>query len=286
VSTHHSSGPAATLAPQLLSNWLTALERRHLADLTFSEVARALRALSANYVERRERLARRTALDSAGKRAAYALYYSPLHVLTLMPMLAALRVGETAVRSVLDLGCGAGAAGATFAASVTPHAQVIGIDEHPWALDEAGVTYRAFGLEARTRRGDVARAPLPRVVDAIVVGWVVNELDAPARQMLLPKLLSAAKAGTHVLIVEPIATRLSPWWPEWSQAFATVGGRADEWRFPVTLPDLLQRLDRAAGLRHDELTARSLYVAPSRTSKGRDATETIRGPERRSRRPA
>ena len=58
------------------------LEERHFADLTFAEVARALRALSSTYVERRERLATQSAFDSAGKRAAYALYYSPLHFLT------------------------------------------------------------------------------------------------------------------------------------------------------------------------------------------------------------
>ena len=43
-------------------------------------------------------------------------------------------------------------------------------------------------------------------------------------------------------------------------AFTRIGGRADEWRFPIQLPDWLARLDRAAGLRHDELTARSIYV--------------------------
>ena len=40
----------------LTSAWLEALERRHLADLTVSEVSRALRALSSCYVERRDKL--------------------------------------------------------------------------------------------------------------------------------------------------------------------------------------------------------------------------------------
>jgi hypothetical protein len=66
------------------------------------------------------------------------------------------------------------------------------------------------------------------------------------------------------LIVEPIATRVSPWWPEWAHAFQSSGGRADEWKFRVELPDLLKRFDRAAGLRHDELKARSLFVDPRR----------------------
>ncbi|MBA3888795.1 MAG: hypothetical protein H0X67_24180, partial [Acidobacteria bacterium] len=58
--------------------WLEALEGRHLSDLTPAEVARALRALSSCYVERRSKLARGGALDSAGKRAAFALFYAPL----------------------------------------------------------------------------------------------------------------------------------------------------------------------------------------------------------------
>src|SRR4051794_34952504 len=62
-----------------VSTWLDALDQRHLADLTSSEVARALRALSSCYVERRARLATGGALDSAGKRAAFALFYAPLH---------------------------------------------------------------------------------------------------------------------------------------------------------------------------------------------------------------
>jgi hypothetical protein len=39
------------------------------------------------------------------------------------------------------------------------------------------------------------------------------------------------------------------------------GGRADEWRFRVPLPDVVARLDRAAGLDHRELTCRSLWIA-------------------------
>jgi hypothetical protein len=64
-----------------LEAWVQALEARHLADLTFSEVSRALRALSSAYVERRARLSSGAALSGAGKRAAFALFYGPLHYL-------------------------------------------------------------------------------------------------------------------------------------------------------------------------------------------------------------
>ena len=57
------------------------LETRHLADLTFPEVSRSLRALSSGYVERRTRLTEGAPLAGRGKRAAFALFYGPLHFL-------------------------------------------------------------------------------------------------------------------------------------------------------------------------------------------------------------
>jgi hypothetical protein len=246
-----------------LRAWLDALERRHMADLEFAEVTRALRALSSTYVERRARLAERSAFDSAGKRAAYALFYSPLHYLTVREIARALGVasaGEAASGAVVDLGCGGGAAGAAWAVHTGGAPPVIGIDSHPWALAEAAFTYKCFGLDGSVRRGHAARVTLPRRTGTVILGWVLNELDDASRAALQRTLLSAAAAGARVLIVEPIATRVSPWWEDWSAAFVERGARADEWRFPVTLPDLLQRFDRAAGMRHDELKARSLWI--------------------------
>lgn len=245
----------------MLASWLSALEARHLADLSFSEVTRALRALSATYVERRERLERRSAFDSAGKRAAYALYYSPLHFLVVREVVGALALANRPVEHIVDVGCGAGAAGAAWAVSLPAPAAVTGIDAHPWALSEAAFTYRQLGLRGETHRGDAARLRLRGRVDAIVAGWVVNELSDEARGAFRELLLTQARRGVPVLIVEPIATRVSPWWPAWTEAFAPLGGRTDEWRFRVELPDLLKRFDRAAGLRHDELTARTLFVS-------------------------
>ena len=44
------------------------------------------------------------------------------------------------------------------------------------------------------------------------------------------------------------------------ERFVEAGGRADRWRFTAELPERLRLLDRAAGLDHRELTARSLYL--------------------------
>jgi hypothetical protein len=241
-------------------DWLEALQRRHLADLEFSQVTRAVRALSARYVERRTRLAERGGLDTAGKRAAYAVYYSPLHFLIVRSVVESLPASLPSGSTLADLGCGGGAAGAAWGSFLG--ADVIGVDTHPWAVAEAPHAYRAFGLKFDMRRAHVVHTPIARKAKGIVLGWVVNELDAEARDALLGRLLEAAGRGVATLILEPIATRLVPWWPDWVEAFKRIGGRADEWRFPVTLPDWLARLDRAAGMRHDELTARSIYIAP------------------------
>ena len=68
------------------------------------------------------------------------------------------------------------------------------------------------------------------------------------------------RSGARVLVVEPISRRLSPWWPAWAEAFASAGGRADEWRFSAALRPTQQQLARASGLDPRELTARSLFA--------------------------
>jgi SAM-dependent methyltransferase len=241
--------------------WMAALEVRHLADLTFPEVSRALRALSSAYVERRSRLAAGAALDGAGKRAAFALFYGPLHYLLVCEILRALPRMARSLPRFVDLGCGTGAAGAAWATVCGGSPVGLGIDRHPWALAEAARTYTAFGITARTRQGDAAGAPFPKAPCAILAAFTVNELADDARATLQARLLDRAAHGDSVLLVEPIARRVAPWWDGWKAAFGAVGGRVDEWRISVELPPLVAKLDRAAGLNHRELTARSLWLA-------------------------
>ncbi len=243
-----------------VGQWLEGLEKRHFADLTRPEVGRALRALSSCYVERRGRLAEGGALSGAGKRAAFALFYGPLHFLVVDHIVRGLPSASDTISQVYDLGCGTGAAGAAWALQRTG-VRIAGVDRHPWAVSEANWTYGMLGLTGRAAQGDLARARLGGGRGtAILAAYAMNELPAPARQGMLVRLLEAAAAGTAVLIVEPIARRMSPWWAEWSRAFLEAGGRADEWRFPSTLPPPQRDLARAAGLRPHELTARSLFA--------------------------
>src|SRR4051794_23715095 len=127
-----------------LDVWLAALDKRHLADLTPSETARALRALSSCYVERRQKLASGGALDSAGKRAAFALFYAPLHFLVTRAIVRSLD-GSRQIAHLLDLGCGTGSAGAAWALECEACA-IRGIDRHPWAVAEANWTYGVLDL--------------------------------------------------------------------------------------------------------------------------------------------
>lgn len=239
--------------------WVTALESRHLADLTFPEVARALRALSSAYVERRNRLADGAALSGAGKRAAFALFYGPLHFLLVGEIVARLGAADVRAQQVVDLGCGTGAAGAAWASAFAAPRRVLGIDRHPWALAEAAWTYDTFDLRAETRRGDAATVRFAPHA-AIVAAFAVNELSADGRGRLLDSLIAAATGGSAVLIVEPLAKSAVRWWPSWRDAVVANGGRDDEWRFRVELPPIVAKLDRAAGLDHRELTGRSLFI--------------------------
>ena len=77
---------------------------------------------------------------------------------------------------------------------------------------------------------------------------------------LLHRLIARATDGDRVLIVEPLAGFVAPWWNDWRQAFQAAGGRDDEWRFRVELPAIVAKLDRAAGLNHRELKARSSWL--------------------------
>ena len=239
--------------------WIHDLETRHLSELRFAEVSRALRALSSTYIERRRTIHHGSALAGAGKRAAFALFYGPLHYLIVREVVRRLEP-DAARRSLLvDLGCGTGASGAAWAAEDSTIRQAVAIDRNPWSIAEASRTYRHFGVPARTRQDEMASAAWPPGA-ALLAAFSVNELTGDTRDRLLDRFLDRARRGDAVLVVEPVARSIAPWWSAWQAAFSAAGGRADEWRFRTELPDIVAKLDRAAGLDHRELTARSLWL--------------------------
>ncbi len=244
--------------------WFAALEKRHRERLEFAEIRRALQALSSLYVERREKLGAGKALESDGKRAAFALFYAPLHFLLVREVVRAVGAAIPGPRTLTDLGCGTGSAGLAWALEGRGAIAVEGIDRSGWAVQEArwNATRLAASRELRARfaTGDLTRVPLSPAPGAILLAFTVNELLPAAQSQLLAPLLAAARQGSRVLVVEPLARRDLPFWDEWSAQFQAAGGRADEWRFPAALPPTLKLLDKAAGLDHHTLTGRSLYL--------------------------
>lgn len=239
--------------------WLAALEARHLADLTFRETVRSLRALSSVYVERRGRLREGAAFSGHGKRAAFAVFYGPIHFLLLRHIVDALPGATDITAPLVDLGCGTGASSAAWASACARVPDVVAIDRHAWAAGEAHRTYAQFGVRARVRVGDVARVRLPERA-TILAAFTLNELTASDRDTVLAQLTRHARRGGRVLIVEPLAGSAVPWWETWRERFEPLGGRADQWRVPIELPPLVEKLDRAAGLDHRMLTGRSIWV--------------------------
>jgi len=257
------NGPS--VMDDMFAGWLAALEARHLADLRVPEVTRALRALSSAYVQRRHTIARGGALDSAGKRAAFALVYAPLHFLAMRHVVRHLQAQTPAPDTIVDLGCGTGAAGAAWAVEANGAPRVIGIDRHPWALAEARWTYRQLGLRGDARQGDAARfRPSPAFCArgrlCIIAAYALNELTEGSRQTLARTLIDAGTRGTRVLILEPISRAVTPWWDSVADDVVTAGGRNDEWHIPLDLPPMLRMFDKAAGLEHRAIKARSLYL--------------------------
>jgi SAM-dependent methyltransferase len=261
VTDKHVRGESA-----VFEQWVDELFARYETELRPREVARALAALTRDYVERRRRLLGGDALGGRGKRAAFALYYAPRHYAVLREVLRRL-VGRTwRPPRILDLGCGVGVAGAAWSRLHPEPPPVLGIDLRAWVLAEARLTYRALGVPGRTFLRPLARLRWPAPPFGVVAAFTVNELLAAERARLLERLRRGAERGSAALVVEPLATRIVPWWPAWSAAFRAHGGRADEWKLDIELPDRVVALGRAAHLDPSAIGARTLWLPAARRS--------------------
>lgn len=253
--------------------WVAALIERHRADLQFAEVRRGLQALSAQYVQRR--LTRGSApLEGRGKRAAFALYYAPLHYAVVAGVCTELDLQPP--RVVHDWGCGTGVGAAAWARTAPRATQLFGVDASRWALDEARWNWRALQLSGRTTVGDLARVRPPPAPPApgetgIVLAFAANELPDGVRAHVLQVLRAAADAGCALLVIEPIARGIAPFWDDWRAALAPLGAEAHEHRFAAELPEALAAYGRAAKLDHRVLTARSLHLDPRKRAVVRGA---------------
>ncbi|MEO8483743.1 MAG: class I SAM-dependent methyltransferase [Acidobacteriota bacterium] len=272
------TGPVKTVPlPDVVERWTNAVIDRHMGSMTTTEFLKAARALSARYVERRSELGKRSPIDSAGKRAAFAGFFAPLHLVTAIGAIHALGPAIAPVSHLTDLGCGTGVASAAWALTMPTPATITGVDIDAWSLDEAVWNWRALGLAGRTSRGDLLGGTAPQRrsrqshgAEAIVLGWSVNELSPASRHQLLATLLERVRRGVSLLVLEPLARSAVPWWADWSGPVLAAGGRADEWKLNMRLPERLQELDHAAGFRRDALGVRTLFVGPGRSDGAPD----------------
>jgi precorrin-6B methylase 2 len=240
-------------------SWLEAAVGRYVPPLTFTEVRKGVQALSSLYVERRSGggLGPRSH-EGQGKRAALATYFGPLHFLTVHHAMSGFGRFDERAR-IVDLGTGTGASGAAAALRLDAVPEILGIDRSGWMLSEARRTWSAFGLRGRAVRGRLPGAfPRIRPTDLIVLGWVVNELEGTEREGLLEKLVSAVGRGARLLVAEPLAERITPWWPDWVRTLGGVGLEEGMVRVAIERHPWIRDLDRASGLDHRTIGARLL----------------------------
>ena len=256
---------AASPADGLRAEWLAALEQRHLANLTKQEFTRAVRALSARYVERRGQLPDRSPLDSAGKRAAFALFYAPLHFVT--AQLALREVGvRTDFSTLVDLGCGTGVCSAAWALMHQRRPAITGVDANAWAIDEARWNWRTLGLHGRATRGDLIatatsllRQPRTTLASAgLIAGWTINELTKADCDRLIEVVDQLLDRGASLVVLEPLARGVTPWWDEWMSRLGKHGAKDCDFKADVDLPAPLDGFSDAAGFRKKEIGARVL----------------------------
>ena len=240
--------------------WLEALEKRHLGGLTFPEVRRALQALSSLYVERRDRLATGAALEGAGKRAAFALFYGPLHFLLVREIVRALGAARPRPPRVagprLRHGVGRRGVGARSASARPPRRGPQRLGRGRGALDASRA--RPAGLRAKGGRARRSEAgPADRG------GRRLHRERVGGRRRAAPARLRAAAPRTP--------GRACSWWSRWLAApwpGGTLGGRVHRARRPcgrVAVPrSALRPLSRSSTARRGsttrELTGRSLWV--------------------------
>jgi trans-aconitate 2-methyltransferase len=98
------------------------------------------------------------------------------------------RVGASAPRSVVDLGCGPGNLTALLA-DRWPDASVTGLDSSPEMVDKARASVPGIGFDVADLRSWAPDEPVDVLVSNATLQWVPGHLD------LLPRLVSAVAPG-------------------------------------------------------------------------------------------
>ncbi|HEU4431729.1 MAG TPA: hypothetical protein VFT98_23425, partial [Myxococcota bacterium] len=106
-----------------------------------------------------------------------------------------------------------------------------------------------------------ARIPRLEASDLAVAGWFVSECDDAGRERVLAALERGVDVGARVVVLEPLAGRIVPWWDDAAARFAARQVASGSVRWRMQRPEWIARMDKAAGLDHRELGAR-IAVGP------------------------
>ena len=250
--------------------WFQETYDRYTKNLTFKELRKANQSLSDIYVHKRDKsLPAGKALETEGKRAAFATVFSAFHWLMMDHLIDELELDRCKLHRIIELGCGTGVCGAAWAlraTSLAGPAEMTGIDINRWALSEAQKTWRFLGLKGKTKLRSMVEFPKIEQQDAILAAYSVNELPDGPRKELLRNLRRAHHRGATILILENVARSPVPWWDSWATQIKELGGREDTWQCRPNLPQPLALIDKASGRDHSVLKARTLYLQPKGTS--------------------
>lgn len=180
------------------------------APLATGALVGAILDRSARYTSDRARLSRPA--DKIGDLAARAAFFTITDAMKISIPLAEL-AGRDALPAarplrVIDLGAGCGAMSLGLVASTTAPLAITAIDRDAPALAiatraiEELARRRGTSVAVATRVDDATTARLD-TADLVVMGTVLNELDASARQAVVERALAAIADDGAVIIIEP-----------------------------------------------------------------------------------
>lgn len=189
------------VVPHAVEDALYAAARDKLGDAVLATAAltKAIVDRSERYTSDRERLA--APRDRAGDLAARAVFFTLTDMMKIaIPLGELARRGALPVRRplrIVDLGAGCGAMSLGLR-NLVEDCEIVAIDRDADALAIAAAVLPRL----TTRVADVTSASVP-ACDLVVMGTVLNELDANSALAVVTRALAAIPDDGAVIVVEP-----------------------------------------------------------------------------------
>ncbi|HEY4177633.1 MAG TPA: small ribosomal subunit Rsm22 family protein [Kofleriaceae bacterium] len=174
--------------------------------LATSPLLEAIRDRSARYTSDRDRLARPASPtgDLAARAVFFTLADAPKVAIPLRELVSRSALPSHRPLRVVDLGAGCGAMSLGALATLTEPMEITAIDRDREALQIAAAAVKAFAPSATfsTTKADATSASIPPA-DLVLMGTLLNELDAPARLALVRRALASLSPDGALIILEP-----------------------------------------------------------------------------------